>query len=80
MDHKQIQTERLRYYGLPRLFQLNAWTSSEIRESQGPGVAKDLSSNMSGRVAGQTVPGVSNGRCGFIVRVSQSEESSHAAR
>lgn len=38
MDHKQIQTERLRY-DLPQLFQLNAWTS-EIRGFHDPDVAK----------------------------------------
>ena len=57
-DYKQIQTE-LRHYDLPQLFQLKVWTSSEIRGSHGPGFAKDLSSNMSGRVAGQIVPDVS---------------------
>jgi hypothetical protein len=80
MDYKQIQTERLRHYYLPQLFQLNVQASSEKRGSHGPGVAKDLSSNMSGRVAGQIVPDVSKGRRGFIVRVNQSEGSSHAAR
>jgi len=80
MDHIQIQTERLRYYNLPHLFQLNVWTSSEIRGSHGPGVAKDMSSNLSGRVAGQIASDVSKGRSGFIVRVNQSEESSHPAR
>lgn len=79
MDYKQIQTERLRHYDLPQLFQLNVWTSSEIRSSHDPGFAKDLSSNMSGRVSGQIVPYVSKGRCGFKVRVNQ-YETSHAAR
>jgi len=80
MDYKQIQTELLRHYDLPQLFQLNIRTSSETRGSHGPGFAKNLSSNMSGRVAGKIFPDVSKGRCGFIVRVNKYEESSHAAR
>ena len=59
MDYKQIQTELLCNHHLSSAVPVKRMDIlRDFRGSHGPGFAKELSSNMSGRVAGQIVPDV----------------------